>query len=99
MISILEAISPTAREILNVGDAQYQFDVTIRYSCGAHIARCNGRTASSTNSAEIAASAAAMKAWHAFLGTSGVNGALYDMTIARNGAGQFIATFKRKAAK
>lgn len=99
MISILEAISPTAREILNAGDDKYQFDVTIRYSCGAHVARCSGRTASSTNSAEIAASAAAMKAWHAFLGTSGVNGSLYEMTVSRNGAGQFIATFQKKGGK
>jgi hypothetical protein len=98
-MSILEAISPTAHALLNGGAEQYQFDVTIRYSCGAHVARCHGRTASSTNSAEIAASAAALKHWNRFLGTSGVNGSLYTLTVKPSGIGMFKATFKRKAAQ
>jgi len=95
-MSILEAISPTAREILNAGDEQYQFDVTWRYSCGTNIARCNGATASSTCDAKIAAESAALKHWHRFLGTSGVNGSLYKLTIKPSGVGTFTATFKRK---
>lgn len=95
-MSILEAISPTAREILNAGDEQYQFDVTWRFSSGTNIARCNGATASSTSDARFAAEAAALKHWNRFLGTSGVNGNLYKLTIKPSGSGQFIATFKRK---
>ncbi len=98
-MSILEAISQTAREILNAGDDKYQFDVTWRYASGTNTARCLGCTASSTSDAKIAASAAALKHWHRFLGISGVNGSLYTLTVKPSGVGTFIATFTKKAAQ
>jgi len=98
-MSILEAISPTAREVLNQGEDQYQFDVTWRYTSGTNLARCHGCTASSTSDAKLAAEAAARKHWNRFLGTSGVNGSLYTLTVKPNGMGIFMATFKRKDVK
>lgn len=37
--------------------------VTVRYSCGTYLARCNGKTASCTSGPESAASRAAAKAF------------------------------------
>lgn len=92
MISLLGAISPTAAALL--GEPEYKFAVTWRYYGGTNIARCHGATASSTNSPEIAASAAATKHWNRFLGTSGVDGSKYQLILKPNGMGVFIATFK-----
>ena len=51
-------------KIVNGGD-HYQFNVTARYANGTMVARCNGKTASCTSSARIAAENAAQKAFEA----------------------------------
>lgn len=79
------------------GELEYTFDVTWRYTGGTNVARCNGSVASNTADAKFAAESAARKHWNRFLGTSGVDGRPYELTVKPNGVGQFTATFKQKS--
>jgi hypothetical protein len=79
-----------------IGESKYRFEVTWRWSGGTHVARCNGATASCTSNPDDAAKAAALKHWNRFLGTSGVDGSQYQLSITPIGEGAYMATFERK---
>ena len=80
------------------GELEYKFDVTWRFTSGTNLARCSGATASSTADAKFSAEAAARKHWNRFLGTSGVDGSQYELSVKPGGTGFFTAIFKRNGA-
>jgi hypothetical protein len=96
MISLLEAISPTAQALL-AGEAQYQFAVRTRYYCGTYLASCHGAKASSTNSPAVAAENAAFKHFKKVCATLSLDGSRYACTIKETVADDlFTATFTRR---
>ena len=77
-------------------EQQYRFTVTTRYYGAADIARCNGFTASSTNSPQVAAEAAAQKAWIALWRTLGRPMEPYIRSLKSLGPNLFEVTFTKK---
>ena len=55
----------------------YGFSVKVRLTCGAHVARCNGFTASRTSSERDAAELAAQKAFDAMCRINGIDPKTY----------------------
>lgn len=57
-----------------------QLDVKVRYYCGTNIARCNGKTASSTSRPQIAVESAAQKHFTCLCDTCGWRPEQFDRT-------------------
>ena len=76
-------------------ESQYRFTVTTHYYGAADHARCNGFTASSTNSAKVAAENAAQKAFIAAWRTVGRPLSAYNRSIKPIGPNLFEVTFTK----
>jgi len=78
-------------------ESAYEFTVTTRYaSCSTNIARCNGFTASSTNSCKVAAEKAAQKAFDAMCRSLCMEANNYVRNSSELMRGAYLVTFTKK---
>ena len=81
-------------------EPSYQFDCRTRYTHGdTNVGRCNGFTASSTCSMDVAARRASEKAWLAMWRTLGMPAPTdYEQTCKAMAGGVFVVTYIRRAS-